>query len=147
MDPYTIAAGAMKQIIDTEFTDLGIVAIHDELHEALGNDGPMVGIAPDRMAPAPNTRVAQHVDFHVQWFEFWEKVIEPGLEVDPRLITQIHDRLMRAVQRADVVANNDHWFIQWQGTDFPRDPVGNKTRFVASFRAWADNSALVETRA
>lgn len=147
MDPYAVAAEAMKQIIDGEFNDLGIVAIHDELHEALGNDGPVVGIAPDRIVPMAGNRAALHTDFHVQWFEFWEKEIDPTLEVDPRLITAIHNRLLRAVQRAAVTVNNDHWFFQWQGSEFPRDPVGNKTRFVASFRAWADNSAIVETRA
>lgn len=146
MDSYAIAAEAMKAMIDVEFAPEQITAEHDELHESLGVDGPVVGIAPDRLQPMAGNRAAMHTLLHVQFFDIWEKDIDPTMVVDPRIITGYHNRLLTKIRTTTVTTNNDHWFFQWEGTEFPRDPVGNKTRFVASFRAWSDNTALVETR-
>lgn len=146
MDSYAIAAQAMKAMIDAEFAAEQIVAEHDELHESLGVDGPVCGIAPDRLMPVPGNRAAMHTVLHVQFFDIWDKEIDPEMVVDPRVITSYHNRLLTKIRATAVTANNDHWFFQWEGTEFPRDPVGNKSRFVASFRAWSDNTALVETR-
>lgn len=145
-DPYAVAAGALKLMIDQEFAPEQIVADHDELHESLGTDGPVVGIAPARQAPAPGNRAAMHTLITVQFFDFWEKEIDPTLSVDPRIITGLHTRLLEKIRATTVEADNAQWFFQWEGTEYPRDPVGNKTRFVATFRSWADNGALVETR-
>lgn len=146
MDAYAIAAEAMKAMIDVEFAPEGVTAIHDELHESLGVDYIAVGIAPDRQVPVSGNRAAMHTQLHVQFFDLWDKSIDPEMVVDPRRITGLHNRLLTRIRQTDVVANNDHWFFQWEGTEYPRDPVGNKSRFVATFRAWSDNTALVETR-
>lgn len=146
MDGYAIAAEAMKVMIEAEFAAESPQVYHDELHESLGNDGLVIGIAVERQVPAPGNLAAMQTVFHVQFFDYWEKTIDPTLVVDPRVITGYHNRLLTKVRTTNVTANNDHWFFNWEGTEYPRDPVGNKTRFVATFRAWSDNTALVETR-
>lgn len=145
MDPYAIAANAVEQIINSEFADEQPEVLHDELHESLGQDGIYVGIAPVRAVPVPNNRVAQHTLLHVQFFDLWEKRVDPHMIVDPRRITDFAYRLQDAIRRASVTANGNMWYFQWEGTEFPRDPVGNKTRFDMTIRAWGNNAALVET--
>jgi hypothetical protein len=147
IDPYAVAANALKMMVDQEFAPEQIVADHDELHESLGTDGPVVGIAPVRQAPMPGNRAAQNVFIQIQFFDFWEKEIDPTLSVDPRIITAFHTRLLEKIRSTTVQADNALWYFQWEGTEYPRDPVGNKTRFIMTLRSWADNGALVETRA
>ena len=145
---YAIAAEAVKQMIDTEFAAEQITCIHDELHEALGSDdvgGSIAGVSLIRQTPAPGNRTAMHTLIQVQFFDGWDKEIDPTQEVDPRIIDGYHARLLHRIQSTNVTASGDHWFFQWEGTEFPRDPTGNKTRFVMTIRAWSNNAALIET--
>jgi hypothetical protein len=144
-DPYAPVANALVAAITAEFTPEQITADHDQLHEALGVDGPVCGVAPLREVPVANTRVAQHTLIQIQFFDVWEKEIDPTQQVDPRIITGHHARMMRVVREVVVPIGDSHWFLQWEGTEYPRDPTGNNSRFVMVVRAWSTNSALVET--
>jgi hypothetical protein len=146
--PFAIAAAAIKEMIDQEFAVEQITCIYDELHEALGSDdtgGSIAGVSLIRQVPAPGNRVAMHTLIQVQFFDGWDKEIDPTQEVDPRIIDGYHARLLNRIQSTTVTASGDHWFFQWEGTEYPRDPTGNKTRFVMQIRAWSNNSALIET--
>lgn len=145
-DAYTDAANALKSVIEAVYSDVpNIQVMHDELHEALGTDGPVVGIAPLREVPVAGNRTTQLTYIHVQFFNDWEKEIDPTQEVDPRIITQLHARLMDALRTVTVTVGDIPWYYQWEGTEYPRDPTGNKTRFETTLRAWSANASEYET--
>jgi hypothetical protein len=145
-DAYTDAANALKAVIEAVYDDVPNIQIaHDELHEALGTDGPCVGIAPLREIPVATNRTTQQTYIQIQFFNDWEKEIDPTQEVDPRIITQLHARLMDALRTVTVTVGDIPWYYQWEGTEYPRDPTGNKTRFVTTLRAWSVNAAEYET--
>jgi hypothetical protein len=143
--PYVIAANGLAQIITTEFLAQGVVPIHDELHESLGEDGRIVSISIDREAPGARNRVGQEVFLRVQWFEKWTKEVDNAIVHDPRTIATLANRLQRAIAAANLTYSGDFWFFNWEGTEYPRDPTGNKTRFIMSVKAWGNNAGLVET--
>jgi hypothetical protein len=145
--PYSIAASGLTQIITTEFADLSVVPRHDELHESLGEDGRYVGISIDERGDAPmvRNRAAQETWCKIQWFEKWIKDVDPYQVVDPRTIAGIAHRLQTAIAAAELTYTGDFWFFNWEGTTYPRDPVGNKTRFIMLVRAYSNNAGLVET--
>lgn len=143
--PYRIAAAGLEQIITTEFPDLAVVPTHDELHESLGVTGRVVGISIDRELPGMRNRVVQETYLRVQWFEQWEKDVDPTVVKDPRLIADIAFRLQVALGKATLTSSGDFWYFNWMSTEYPRDPIGNKTRFIMTVCAYANNSQLVET--
>jgi hypothetical protein len=146
--PYSIAAAGLATIITTEFADLSVIPRHDELHESLGEDGRYVGISVDQRGDAPGARnrVAQETWCTVQWFEKWIKEVDPHQEVDPRTITELAHRLQQAIADSELTYSGDFWFFNWEGTEYPRDPVGNKTRFIMRVRAYGNNAGLLETQ-
>lgn len=145
VDSYAIIANTLKTIVDTEFSTEQIVAAHDQLHESLGVDGAVCGISPIRELPMSGNYTAKNTMVQIQFFDFWEKEIDPTQEADPRVITGYHARLLEAIRQHNDVGTGAHWYFQWEGTEYPRDPTGNNTRFVMSLRAWSTNDALYET--
>lgn len=146
MTPYETVATAVKAIIDTEFAAEGVVAIHDNLHPALGTKRVSVGIAPVYETPRPGNMIVQETWIEVRFYDIWKKEITPETVVDPRKIAGYADRFRRAVMAARVTAGTDQvWFFDVMRVDYPNDPNGNKTRFVASVRAFGNNDALIET--
>lgn len=141
--PYRIAASGIEQIITTEFADLGVVPLHDELHESLGREGRVVGISIDREAPMARNRVAQQEFIRIQWFEEWTDEVDPTIIHDPRLIADLAFRLQVALGAANLTYSGDFWYFNWEYTEYPRDPTGNKTRFVMYVVAYANNAHLV----
>lgn len=146
--PYSIASAGLATIITTEFADLAVVPRHDELHESLGEDGRYVGISIDERGDSPMTRnrAAQETWCKIQWFDQWIKEVDPHQEIDPRIIAERAHRLQQAIAAADLTYSGDFWFFNWEGTTYPRDPVGNKTRFVMLVRAYSNNAGLLETQ-
>jgi hypothetical protein len=146
--PYSIAAAGLATIITTEFADLGVVPIHDELHESLGEEKRYVGISIDVRGDAPmaRNRAAQETWCVIQWFEQWTKEVDPHQVVDPRIIAGLAYRLQQAIAAADLTYSGDFWFFNWEGTEYPRDPVGSKTRFYMRVRAYSNNAGLLETQ-
>jgi hypothetical protein len=143
--PYVIAASALKQIIDTEFAPEGVVAQHDHLHESVGWDGRYAGISPDYERPENNNMGALGIFIKVQFYLQWDKEINPFQAVDPRIIAQMGQRFREAVRSADLTYSDQFWFFNVLDVRYPQDPTGNKTRFEATVKAWADNAGLVET--
>jgi hypothetical protein len=144
--PYEDLAVAIETIIATEFAAEGIVPIHDNLHPSLGTKRVSVGIAPQYEVPQSNNMIVQETWLEVRFYDIWKKEITPETVVDPRKIAGYADRFRRAVKSARVTAGNDQvWFFDVMRVDYPNDPNGNKSRFVATVRAFGNNDGLVET--
>lgn len=145
VSPFEIAYEAINQAIANEFAGDDIHVFPDELHESLGSTEVNVGIAPLRDTPMASGKVVQETFLHVQWFDLWDEEIDPTQTVDPRPITRKAERLRIALRTLSVGLGDKVWYFNVDSTDYPRDPTGNKTRFVMTIRAAGNNSALVET--
>jgi hypothetical protein len=143
--PYHFAATALKTIIDNEFTDLSVNAVHDRLHESLGFDGLVVGISPEDETPLANDYNTNAILITVQWYDFWDKQIDPTQTVDPFDITTKADRFRRAVRsyQASNPGSTEVWYFNVMTIRYLNDPTGNKTRFEATVRAFGDNPTAV----
>lgn len=144
---YNTMADQLKVIIDAEFADLGITAEHDNLHESLGRDRREIGIAPIEEAPPLGNGVALQVLAEVRFYDFWKQEITPTTSVDPRIVAEYAERFRRACREAIYTdpTSGSMWYFDVTRITYPNDPTGNKTRFVATVRAYGNNSALVET--
>lgn len=148
-DPYEQVAVALKTIIDTEFAPENVTAIHDRLHESLGTDAVWVGISPEGWRPKARDRNSLETFVLVQYYDLWDKEIDPTQQVNPILITNKASRFMRAVQsqQASDAGTADLWYFDVESVDFPNDPTGNKTRFHVIIRAHGQNHSILETMA
>lgn len=146
--PYERAANVLKTVIDTEWATEGLVAEHDNLHESLGYEGARVGIAPTFEEGQPGADIVQNVYLDVKFFDAWIKEVNQEESVDPRVIARHAERFRRACLAAHptLVAPDHHlWFFNVESIEYPDDPTGNKSRFLAHVCAYSDNAALVET--
>jgi len=144
--PYQTVAEALELILNATFTAEGVVAIHDNLHPALGRNAVAVGIAPSYDQVNARNSAALEIWLEVRYYDLWTDEIDPGTIVDPRVIADKAERFRRAVQAARVTAGTDQvWFFDVMRVEYPNDPTGNKSRFVATLRAFGNNSGLVET--
>lgn len=144
---YAIAAAALEQMLNTEFAPEGVVAVHDKPHEALGDNGVVVGIFPTYDQPNSRTKVADEIWIEVRYYDQWDKQIDPRQTVDPRIITEKAFRFKRRIKSTNVSGNGNLWFFNVERTEYPDDPTGNKTRFHMLIRAWGNNPSLTETSA
>lgn len=145
---YSQAADLLKLIIDGTFLAEGAAAVHDDLHESLGFDGEWhVGINPDDRGDIVNARTAlvQETWIQVKVFAPWTKMVEPTQAVDPRDITEAAERFRRAIKASGQPATDPMWYFNLVQISYPRDPTGNRTRFVATIRVFGNNASLVET--
>lgn len=143
---YTQASGILKQIIDATYAAEGFVAIHDDIHEALGYNGVRVGINPaDQGDVVGANAFVQETWIEVKFYGLWKKEITPETVVDPRIITEYAERFRRAIKASNAPASGVLWYFNLVQIRYPRDPNGNRTRFVASLRAFGNNASLVET--
>ena len=144
--PYQNVAEALELVINAEFTPEGIIAQHDNLHGALGQTRPWVGIAPSYEQPNGRNMLALEIWLEVKYYDLWKQEIDPQASVDPRVISAKAERLRRACQNANATfGDNQVWYFDVMRVEYPNDPTGNKSRFVATIKAWGANSALVET--
>jgi hypothetical protein len=149
VDPYEVAATAIKVIIDAEFEPDGYTAIHDKLHEALGTRRTEIGIAPadEGWQRHPNNANVRETFIEVRFFDRWDKEIDPAQTVNPFRITNYAARFEEAVQRAsaNMPGTGDVWYFDVLSIGFPDDPTGNKTRFEAQIRVHGNNHGLIES--
>lgn len=144
--PFTVLRARLKTIIDTEFAAEGIVAQNDRLHESLGVDGPVAGIFPDASRTLDDNVQVRTYGVVVQVFNRWDKRIDPKQVVDPATIEEWSERFMRACEANSTYVGDAHdWFFQVGDIEFPDDPTGNKSRFLAEVTGVAQNPAVVET--
>lgn len=145
--PYEAVATALKAIIDAEFAAENIVAIHDNLHEALGQKRVAVGIAPIEDLVMGSNNVVQETWAEVRFYDLWDAKVDPAQQVDPLKITAYAERFRDACRRASASTpgTGQVWYFDVRRIQYPNDPTGNKSRFVATVRAYGNNSGLVET--
>lgn len=142
---YATAANNLKTIIDAEFAADGFSAIHDDIHESLGWNGVRIGISPIRDVPNAGNKLMKETWLEVKFYGLWVKEITPETVVDPRVITEYAERFMRAIEAAARVTTDVMWYYNIEEIAYPRDPNGNRSRFVATIRAWGNNTSLIET--
>lgn len=147
--PYEQVSAALKTIIDTEFTAEGFVCVHDELHESLGFEGTVIGIAPDERGDvvSPNNNLVQETYIMVRFQGAYNLQVNPRQSVDPRIIANYAERFRRAIRTANTphFGTNQAWYYKIEEIRYPRDATGNKTRFFALIRAYGNNAGIVET--
>lgn len=144
--PFEAAAAAIQAIIAVEFAVEGFTAILDDIHESVGWNGPRIGIAPMYDIPKPDGYIVQETWIQLQFFNSWVKDINPDQTVDPSIIANFAERFRRRARTTSFnVGTQEVWYFNIERVDYPRDPTGNKTRFVATIRAFGQNAGLVET--
>jgi len=145
--PYEFVAAAVKTAIDAEFAPEHIVAIHDHLHDSLGQDRVVVGISPMEDVLLSGNNLVQETWIEVKFFGIWDAQIDPTQTVNPFKITAYAERFRNAMRTlsATTPGTGQVWYFDVRRIQYPNDPTGNKTRFTATIRAFGNNSALVET--
>lgn len=147
--PFEAAATAIIATFNAEFSTEGYVMIPDNLHESLGRERVDVGISP--VEDAVNTRDAlvQETWVEVKFYHLWTHEINPNTQVNPYQITAYAERFRDALRRAQPTDphTGQVWYFDVRRIQYPNDPTGNKTRFVATIRAYGNNSGLIETSA
>lgn len=145
--PYEAVATAIKAAIDAEFAPEHITAIHDNIHESLGQDRVAVGIAPMEDMVQTGNGVVQETWAEVRFYTIWDPKIDPTTVVNPFKITAYAERFRNALRTlsATTPGTGQVWYFDVRRVTYPNDPTGNKTRFVATVRAFGNNSGLVET--
>lgn len=145
----TVAAG-IKAAFDAEFAAEGFVMRFDNLHGSLGLQRVDVGIAPVEDVPNSRNKVALETWVEVKFYDAWTKKwgASPEIVVNPERITEFAERFRRCLRESGVhdPGTNETWYYDVERVRYPNDPTGNKTRFVATIRAFGDNTGLIETR-
>jgi hypothetical protein len=144
---YEVVATAIKTIFEDEFSEEQFVMIFDNLHESLGRSRVDVGIAPDEDVVSPANALVQETWVEVRFYDLWKQEISPETQVNPVRITNFAERFRDALRRQQATdpGTGQVWFFDVRRIRYPNDPTGNKTRFVASIRAYGNNANLVET--
>lgn len=144
---FSITATALKTIIDAEFEPENITAIFDNLHEALGRFAVAVGIAPIEDVVQNSNAVVQETWVEVKFYDLWTDEVDPGTIIDPTKITDYAERFRDACRRSQATDPRTGmvWYFDVRRIQYPNDPTGNKSRFVATIRAFGNNAGLVET--
>lgn len=145
--PFETAATAIKAVIDAEFEPEGFTAIFDNLHESLGRDRVDIGIAPVEDGEMSGNALVQETWIEVKFYDLWTEEIDPETLVDPTRITRFAERFRNALRRTKAAdpATEEVWFFAVRRVQYPNDPTGNKSRFVATIRAVGGNAGLTET--
>lgn len=141
------AADAIKEEFDLEFAPEHFVLDYDNLHESLGRDGVYAGIAPTEDEAQRDKRLVQSTWVEVRFYDLWTDEIEPTTAIDPRRITQFAERFRDVIRRANdnTAGTSALWFFDVDRIQYPNDPTGNKSRFVATIRCMGNNNNLIET--
>lgn len=146
--PETEARNALIDLLETEFSSDGFAVQDDKLHESVGFDGTLLGVYPERSVAGPGNRFVNDMELKVQFFGAYDKQVDPFQAVSPSIIEDFAHRFKRALHDSSPDPNTGKvWFFVLDRIEFPDDPTGNKTRFVATLKARGNNPALLETTA
>lgn len=147
--PFEAIAEAVIAVFNNEFADEQFVMIPDELYESLGKDRVDVGIAPLEDVLKAGNDLVQETWVEVKFYDLWTQEISPDTQVSPYRIASFAERFRSALRRArfTMPSTGEMWYFDVRRIQYPRDPTGNKTRFVATIRAFGNNAGLVETSA
>lgn len=146
-NPYEVLATAVAAVIADEFSVEGFTAIHDMLHESLGQQRVTIGISPEVDRPMLGNRAVTEHRLLVQFYDFWKDEISPDTQINPLKITGYAERFKRAVKAATtpMAGTPELWYYDVDEITYPLDPTGNKSRFHAIVRAYGNNTNLIET--
>lgn len=145
--PFEAVATAVIAVFEATFASEQFQMIPDELHESLGRDRVSVGIAPTEDTRLNGNSLVQETWVEVKFYDLWTQEISPETVVNPYKIAAYAERLRHAlgVASASDPGTGQVWYFDVVKTSYPRDPTGNKSRFVMTIRAFGNNSNLVET--
>jgi hypothetical protein len=144
---FEAVASLIIDVFNTEFSAEQFVMIPDELHESLGRTRVDVGIAPVEDIVRESNGIVQETWVEIKFYDLWKQEISPDTQVNPYRITAFADRLRDALRVARVQdpGTGQVWFFDVRRVQYPRDPTGNKSRFVMTVRALGNNNNLIET--
>jgi hypothetical protein len=146
MSTFTEIAAVIKSAFEAEFAAENFTLTYDELHESLGASKWVAGIAPVEESISSRDNYVKETYVTVSLFGRWDKVVDPTQKVDPSLITEYADRFLSAMRTLnDQPGTGRAWYFNVERIEYPRDPTGNKTRFVATLCCYGNNSQLIET--
>lgn len=145
--PFEAVASAIIGVFNTEFAAEQFTMIPDELHESLGRKRVDVGIAPVEDLVQASNGIVQETWVEIKFYDRWKQEISPDTQINPYIITGYADRLRNALRVARIQdpGTDQVWFFEVRRVQYPRDPTGNKSRFIMTVRALGSNSNLVET--
>lgn len=145
--PFEIVATAVKDAFDAEFASEGFTMTFDNLHESLGRNRVDVGISPEEDNVNMRNALVQETWVEVKFYDLWRQEITPDTVVNPTRITSFAQRFRDCLRTTSVSTPGTGmvWYFDVRNIRYPNDPTGNKTRFVASVRAYGNNSNLTET--
>lgn len=144
-DTFSLAYAALNAVITTEFAAEGFTTVADHIHESLGHQGTVIGISPESQNPDPKDLLVQETVILIQFYAAYNLKIDPKQQVDPRVVTGYADRFLKALKGYTPVVNDQFWYFYITTLEYPKDPTGNKSRFEARIRAYANNPELMET--
>lgn len=139
--PETLIRNRLVTILTNEFGGDGLKVYSDKLTRALGDDGHYAGVSPNSSQEATNDVLTLNMEFLVQVYRRYDPQIDYKQRVDPTTIESWADRFRVACKTQDDINQPEAWYFRIVRIDFPDDPTGNKTRFVATIRCFGNNTS------
>lgn len=143
--PSTEARLALKGLVAIEFAPEAFAIKDGYIHQSVGMNGVRIGISPVSEAPYSRDNYVLVLSMLVQFYGRWrDEPISPENSVDPVTIETYAERFRRSLKGNDPLQTNA-WYFLLEALNYPLDPVGQKTRFEATVRCYANNAQLIET--
>lgn len=143
--PETQAREGIITLLEAEYAVEKFPVRGDKLHGSLGSQGTVIGVYPVHTRPWARDQLVAGIEIAVQFFGRYDLKVDPEQRVDPTQIESYAERFRGALQEGVSGRNAEVWYFNLLGIDYPVDPTGNITRFVAKLLAYGNNSALIET--
>lgn len=140
--PETEARAALFTALQSVFPAIDIR--NDRLHASLGDTAPVIGVYPDETPANPREKFVNEMRIIVQFFEKYEKIVDRQQTVDPAKIEKSAEEFRKMIKSVDPKTSGV-WYFELTRIQYPPDPTGNITRFVAQVTARGNNTALLET--
>jgi hypothetical protein len=141
--PEEALMARVKTAFDAEFaTEWPNGLQYDRLSDSLGEDGAYAAIFPSMGQQLDTDTLVQETQLVVQAFQPWTKQIQPKMQIDPRPIANLAERFRRAARANSSYVGDAHdWYWLVTAIEYPPDPTGNITRFVALVVGYSANAA------
>lgn len=137
MPQETEARTILISLLETTFAPVEVRA--DRLHASLGDEEPLIGVYPAETRPEPRNKLINEIQLIVQYFGEYELKVDRNQQVDPSFIEG------KAEEFRNILASNPRsakvWYYDLTRLEYPIDPTGNITRFIAHLTARSDNTA------
>lgn len=146
--PETRVREQVINVLEAEFgSELDVR--DDKIHASLGQQSAVAGVYPSSGEEGIRDVNQQVTYCTVQVFRQWDKKIDPEQTVSPAEIEAYAQRFRKALRASahPYLGDEGLWFYRVTRIDYPPDPSGNITRFVATIKAWSENAGVTETSA